>query len=244
MATEQESGIIGKPHPHDHANGALENNERNIAVRGKNEGLDFQQQYDLLPWIRVPSLEEKGALKKRGIIFLPAGTQSLDQMTSEDPGYFKSNTPKYLIVRPLLMEYVLPAPIWVGLNPEQPAIPCSFNKSQKEQLGIIQDLSWNLQQEFPDARAVILPAVALALIDRAYFEQTGQPLFKNFYARALDQVSGLSAAHVGRDDHPDARLNVHEWATGLGFANIAAALTIVFIQKQGAGDQTISSDLL
>src|SRR3989338_11079457 len=190
MATEQESGIIGKPHPPDHANGALENNERNIAVRGKNEGLDFQQQYDLLPWIRVPSLEEKGALKKRGIIFLPAGTQSLDQMTSEDPGYFKSNTPKYLIVRPLLMEYVLPAPIWVGLNPEQPAIPCSFNKSQKEQLGIIQDLSWNLQQEFPDARAVILPAVALALIDSAYFYRPASRYLKIFMPERLIKSPG------------------------------------------------------
>lgn len=188
------------------------------------------QTYDLLSLVRGPSAEEKEALRKRGIIFLPTHKKSLAQVVSEDPDYFWDAELSYMNLRPHLRDYVPPVPMMVGLNLEQLAIPGSFNKSQKKQLEMIERLSKKLQQEFPDARVIMLPATAYAQADKAYSaKKTGEVLFRDIFVGALDQASEGYVAGVGRDRY-DSRLRVDGWsAEGSGF--IGAVPAVVFLRK-------------
>ena len=58
---------------------------------------------------------------------------------------------------------------------------------------MIEEQSQELQKEFPDARLVMLPSTIYAQADKAYKEKTGEVFFKNIFARALDQTSGVSS---------------------------------------------------
>ena len=180
--------------------------------------------------VREPTEEEKKALEKRGIVFLPTETKSLSQVVSQDPDYFWSDEQEYVDSKTELREYVPSTPIRVGLNPENPAILGSFNKSKRVQLEMIEEKSQELQKEFPDARLVMLPSTIYAQADKAYKERTGEVFFKNIFARALDQTFEVRSAVVGRS-HPDNRLAVGEWDAGDGADDIGAVPAVVSIRK-------------
>lgn len=187
-----------------------------------------QQTYELLSLVREPTEEEKEALGKRGIVFLPAQTKSLPQVVSEDQDYFWSGELEYVNRRTELRDYVSPVPLQVGLNFENPAIPGSFNKSKRIQLEMIEEQSQELQKEFPDARLVMLPSTIYSQADKAYKEKTGRVFFTNFFARALDQTSEVYSADVGRG-RPTHRLNVLECFAEFGHGRIGAVPAVVFV---------------
>lgn len=189
-----------------------------------------RQTYELLALVREPTEEERKTLEKKGIVFLPAQTKSLSQVVSEDQDYFWSGELDYANSRPELRDYIPPVPLQVGLNFENPAIPESFNRSKRVQLEMIEEQSQELQKEFPDARLVMLPSTVYSQADKAYFGKTGQVLFRNIFARALDQTSGVHSASVGRR-HPDSRLGVYGCYAEDGDDFIGAVPAVVFLRK-------------
>lgn len=189
-----------------------------------------QQTYELLALVREPTEEEKEALEKRGIVFLTTETKSLSRVVLHDPDYFWSGEQEYVDSKKELREYVPPVAMEVGLNPENPAIPGSFNKSKKVQLEMIERGSLELQKEFSDARLVMLPSTIYAQADKAYKGKTGEVFFRNIFARALDQTSGVRSAGVGRFV-PGSRLRVDEWSAGDGYGRVGAVPAVVFLRK-------------
>lgn len=82
----------------------------------------------------------------------------------------------------------------------------------------------------PDARAIMLPTSTDAQLDLAYLKETGQVLFEDRFARALDETSDVRVADVGRS-LPDDRLGVSGWDWGLGHVGVGALSAVVFVQK-------------
>lgn len=187
-----------------------------------------QQTYDLLPLVRQPSEQEKEALARRGIVFLPLETKSYAQVVAEDPDHFWEDELDYANARPQLRDYVLPVAVEVGFNPAQPALPDSFRKSRPVQLQMIEDCSQQLQTEFPDARVIILPSTGYAQADRVYWAKTGIVLIRGFFARALDDLSLVDAAGAGRFA-PSGRFSVPGWSAGLGRGYVGAVPAVVFV---------------
>ncbi|KKR80825.1 MAG: hypothetical protein UU73_C0002G0190 [Candidatus Daviesbacteria bacterium GW2011_GWA1_41_61] len=189
-----------------------------------------QQTYDLLTLVRKPSEQEREVLKRRGIVFLPLETKSYAQVVSEDPDYFWSGEGEldYANIRPELRDYALPVAVEVGFNPTQLALPDSFRKSRPVQLQMIEGYSQQLQAEFPDARVVMLPSTGYAQGDRAYKVATGEVLFRNYFARALDNLSEVDAAYAGRLD-PSRRFFVHTWFADDGLDFVGAVPAVVFV---------------
>lgn len=187
-----------------------------------------QQTYDLLHLVRQPSEQEKEALARRGIIFLPLETKSYVQVIAGDPGHFWEDELDYANARPQLRDYVLPVAVEAGFNPVQLALPDSFRKSRLVQLQMIKDYSQQLQAEFPDARVIMLPATGYAQADRAYKASTGEVLFRNYFARALDDLSLVDAARAGRFD-PSRRFSVDGWAAAGGDDFVGAVPAVVFV---------------
>ncbi len=93
---------------------------------------------------------------------------------------------------------------------------------------MIDEHSQTLQAEFPDVRAVMLPVTGYAQADRAYKEITGKVLFRNHFARALDMVSEVFAARVGRDD-PGHPLDARGWDARHGYRRIGGVPALVFL---------------
>lgn len=198
-------------------------------TREKAPTIDLRQQtYDLLSQVREPSVDEKEALKGKGIVFLPIAVKSYAQVVDEDPGHFLERELTIAMSRQSLRDYMPPVAMSFGLNPETLALPDSFNKSQADQLQMIDDYSQTLQAEFPDARAVMLPVTAYVQADRAHKETTGEVLFSSYFARALDMVSEVEVAFVGRFDPSHGLLafycNAHDGAPILG-----AVPAVVFV---------------
>lgn len=187
-----------------------------------------QQTYEHLYLVREPSEQEKEALERRGIVFIPLETKSYAQVVAEDPDYFLQDELKYANARPQLKDYVLPVAVSVGLKPTELALPGSFSKSRDVQLQMIDAYSRQLQTEFPDARAIMLPSTGYAQADRAYKLQTGEVLFKNYFARALDDLSGVSAACAGRYD-PAGRFGVDVWDARGGDVGVGGVPAVVFV---------------
>ncbi|MBI4097106.1 MAG: hypothetical protein HY428_01700 [Candidatus Levybacteria bacterium] len=179
--------------------------------------------FELLSRVREPSSAEQEALRARGYTFVPVGAKSLGQVVAEHPDHFW-----YVNNSKRLGDYTPPAMV-VALRPKL-ALPNGFDKSQADQLALIEAHSRDLETEFPDAKAVMLPAVAYVQADIAYVEQTGQPLFRDFYVRALDQTDGSGVAGVGRL-HPSRRLVVRGWRAHGGDPNVGAVPAVVFLQK-------------
>lgn len=194
-------------------------------------GVDFHQQtYELMHLVREPSVDEREALEKRkGLVFLPVNAKSLAEFVSENPDHFWSDELEYANSRAELKDYVPPV-MEVGLNPTQLALPDSFLKSQAVQLEMIDNYSKYLEVEFPDARAIMLPVTGYAQADKAYLEKTGQVLFRTYFARALDNTSGVDAAFVGRA-HPDDQLLVRGWFADRGLDHVGAVPAVVFLRK-------------
>lgn len=189
------------------------------------------QTYELLSMVREPSTEEQEALKARGIVFLPADTRTYAQVVAGDPGHFWKDELKYANERSVLKGYKLPVATTFGVSPTELAISGSFGQPMQAQLEMIEARSQALQQEFPDARAIMLPVTAYAQADHAYKETTGEVLFPNFFARGLDMLSEVYAASAGRLD-PSRQFGVHGWERGFGYDSVGAVPAVVFVKNQ------------
>lgn len=186
-----------------------------------------QRTYELLQLVREPSREEREALEKgKGLVFLPVQPKTLAQVVAKDEGYFWTGELEYAQSRPELREFVPPA-MEIALNPVRLALPGSFSKPRNKQLEMIEEYSALLEREFPDAKAIMLPATAYAQADKAYKAQNGgHTLFKDFYARALDNTSVVFGRY-----HSDDRLDVGYWCADLGHDRVGAVPAVVFLRK-------------
>lgn len=189
------------------------------------------QTYEILSMVREPSAEEKEALKGRGIVFLPADTRTYAQVVAGDPAHFWKDELTYANGKPALRDYALLVATQVGLNPTELAIPGSFDQPTNAQLEIIKARSQALQQEFPDARLIMLPVTAYAQADQAYKQVTGEVLFKNYFARGLDMLSGVDSALAGRGG-PSEQFCVDEWDAACGSGLVGAVPAVVFVKNQ------------
>lgn len=189
-----------------------------------------QQTYDLLPLVREPSEQEKEALEKRGFVFHPIQAKSYAQVVAEDPDYFWPNELRYANARVELRDFTPPV-MEVALNPTQVALPDSFDKSRPVQLAMIDKFSQDeIENEFPEAKAIMLPVTAYAQADRAYKQRTNEVLFRKYFARGLDNISEVRAATAGRND-PDLQFSVAGWDAGLGRDVVGAVPAVVFLRK-------------
>lgn len=186
---------------------------------------------DLLRLVREPtSIEKQDILKKKGLIFLPVQSKSLAQFVVENQDYFWSDGLRHVNSTSQLRDYVPPV-MEVAVNPTQLALPDSFNKSRTTQFNMIEQYSKDeIEPEFPEARAIMLPSTAYAQVDKVYSEREGEALLKNFYARALDNDSMLYAVIVGRP-HPDCKLRAVGWKAVWGNGIVAAVPAVVFLRK-------------
>mgnify|MGYP001563500867 FL=1 len=152
-------------------------------------------------------------------------------MVAEDPAHFWHKELEYANSRPELRNFVLPVAVEVGLRPSELALPGSFDKSRETQLTMIEAYSQELQKQFPNIpniRAIMLPSTGYAQADRAYKAQTGEVLFRNYSARALDNLSGVAPAFVGRD-LPGGRLYVNGWAVVSDSGIVGGVPAVVFV---------------
>lgn len=189
-----------------------------------------QRMYDLLPYLVKPTDAEKEALRsKRGLVFLPMAAQSYAQVVAGDEKHFWDKELDYANSRAALRGFVPPVGVEVGLIEGGLALPNSFGKPRAAALKMIDDYSQELLTEFPDFRAIALPATGYASADRAYSERNpGQVLFKNYLAWCLDNLSGVGAAYAGRGG-PDDRFFVSGWDADVGYDEVGAVPAVVKI---------------
>jgi len=190
----------------------------------------LQQAYETLSHLRQPTKQEKTAMEKRGFVFFPMERKSYAQDVAADPNYFLDGELDYANARPALQDFVPPVAAQIGLNPTHPALPEGFNKPRQRQLEMIETESQKLQQEFPDARLIMLPVTTYAQADYAYKEMTGKPLLPNFFARGIDTISGVRAAGVGRGG-PAEPFRVDGWNADVGGPDVGAVPAVVFVRK-------------
>ncbi len=194
-----------------------------------------QRTYELLPFVRKPLKKEKEALGEQGfdLLWLPVKTESYAQVVAQNPAFFWDGQVKYAKSETALRD-IFPVATEVGFfNPvtSELALPDSFYISPDGHLQKIDDYSLTLSAEFPEARAIMLPVTAYAQADMAYQNQTGEGLFINFFARALDILSGAGAANAGRAN-PKRRFGVGGWVEDFGSPRIGAVPGIVFVQNE------------
>ena len=191
-----------------------------------------QQTYELLTQVREPSVAEKKALEKRipGVVFLSLPSRALPQVIIEDPDYFWDGELNYVSARPQFRDFIIPA-MEVAINPTPLALPDSFGKSRPEQILMIDDYSKEqIETEFPNAKAIMLPAVGYVLADKIYKKRTGEVLFRNFFVRALDNTREVDAADVGRY-RPNDPFRVRDWSVVGGDKHVGAVPAVVFLRK-------------
>ena len=184
--------------------------------------------YDLLPRLRESSDAEKLALMRRGLISLPVLPKTLLQVIDEDPEYFLEGVVGYVGSRPQLRDFVPPA-VSIAVNPLDLGLRGSSPRSQASQLAMINEYSIaEIEPIFPGARAIMLPTSAYVQLDIAYRQQTGRPLLRDCFARALDQTSGSDVAYVGRSRSGD-RLSVGGLLAVGENAYVRAVSGVVFV---------------
>lgn len=200
-----------------------------LAKEPKAPSVDLREQtYHLLSQVREPSTDEKEALKGRGIVFLPVASKSYAQVVSEDPAWFWDKELKYANARAELRDYVLPVAVEIGLRlPSKLSLPNSYTKSRKTHLEMIDAYSQELQAEFPDARAIMLPSTGYAQADRAYKAVWGSELFWDEFTFALDNLYGVFEAAAGRHV-PSDKFRVGGWFRR-GHPLVGAVPAVVFI---------------
>ena len=191
----------------------------------------IQATFELLTKVREPLPSEREALLAKGFVFLSIEAKSLSVIVAENPDYFWIGESDFIKARFQLRDYTPPAMV-VGMNPTQLAIEDSFNESQARQLELIEKYSaQHIEPDSPGAKAIMLPASIYAQADIAYAgERDGEKLFKNFYARALDQSLGQYVTFIGRDE-PNYRLDVRSWLADDGRSVVRAVPAVVFLQK-------------
>lgn len=189
-----------------------------------------QETLDLLAGntFREPTPQERKILAPRGYdIFLSTEPKTLYAVVDENKDHFRIGELDYVNARPDLRDYVPPA-LTVALRSKELFLKDSFSKPQPVQLEMTERESQTVQGLLPDARAIMLPASTDAQLDLAYLKETGRVLFRDRFARALDQISGVFAALAGRFD-PDSRFCVNDWFEGLGYDFVGALSSVVFI---------------
>ena len=189
-----------------------------------------KQTYEILSQLREPTSEEKAALEARGQVFLPLKSKTYAQVVAEDPAHYWEDELNYANGKPALRDYALPQTAEVGLNPGELAAPDSFSRSKRVQLEMAEERSRALQKEFPDARVIMLPATGYAQWDHAYKEKTGDVVFKNYFARCLDQLSETHSAGAGRHG-PSGQFYVLDWDARDGDPRVALVPAVVFVKS-------------
>ena len=186
-----------------------------------------KETFDLLAIIREPTAEERQEIEKRDGVFLPVEAKSLETVYSENSEYFR-----YVNPSESLRSYTPPQAFEVAIFPNKLKIPRSNNKSQENQLRLTEDYSKEqIEPEFPEAKAIMLPATGLVQIDIGYQKRNnGKVLIPDFWVRALDTTVDSYVARVGRF-HPDYGLGVHYWDAGHGDPHVWALPAVVFLRK-------------
>lgn len=192
----------------------------------RQETLDLLSQHTF----REPTVEERRILGSMGYdTVLSTDAKPLSVVVAENPKYFWENELDYVNARPALRDYT-PRSLAVALRPRGLFLLDSFDKSQAVQLQMHERESGVLQRQLPHARNIMLPASTYAQLDLAYFKQKGEVLFRDRYARALDETSGVFVAFVGRI-HPGFRLGVFGWGRVYGYGFVGALSAVVFINE-------------
>jgi len=96
---------------------------------------------------------------------------------------------------------------------------------------VIEEYSQSLQLELPDARAIMLPSTGYAQADIAFKKTTGRVLIEHYFARALDDLSNVHSASVGRC-HRSERFHVselNEWDPSMWVKTVPA---VVFVRNK------------
>lgn len=179
--------------------------------------------YELLSQLREPLPEEREALK--GYLYFPISAKSLAQVMADDRAYFE-----YVYPLERLRSYTLPGDFVVAVNPQMLRLPNSNNSSQAKQLRMTGEYSKkSIEPLAPHAKAIMLPATALAQMDIAYQKgHQGEKLFLDFWVCALDEAVSPRVALVGRG-HPVDRLHVDGWYADDGFPRVWALPAVVFV---------------
>lgn len=180
---------------------------------------------------REPTPQEKKILAPRGYdIFLSTEPKTLYTVVDKNTNHFWNGESDYVNARPNLRDYVPPA-LTVALRSKELFLRDSFGKSQGVQLQMHEVESQTLQKQLPDVRNIMLPASTDAQLDLAYVKKTGLVLFTNSFARALDQISGVRAALVGRN-LPAEALDVRGWLADHGLGHVGALSAVVFLENR------------
>jgi hypothetical protein len=192
--------------------------------------------YELLSLVRQPSKEEREVLeRKMKLVVLRLQAKSLSRVVAYDPNYFKSGELAFLDSTSELRDFTPPSlAVAINPDPEYIALRGSFGVSRATQLVMIEEYSQGvIEKEFPEAKAIMLPATSYAQADWIYnhrYGTIGKILFGNIFTRALDNFSELAAARVGRD-HPDDRLIVFGWGADHGRCRVGGVPAVVFLRK-------------
>lgn len=152
--------------------------------------------FELLERVGEPTLEEQEALTRKGFIFLPVAAKSLSQVYDDNQEYFG-----FVNSSQSLKSYAPPQTFEIALKPNALRIPKSNNCSQEKQLQMIGEYSQReIEQEIPNAKAIMLPATGYAQADIEFQKRNnGQKLFADYWVRALDTTIDPYVADVGRD---------------------------------------------
>jgi hypothetical protein len=157
--------------------------------------------------------------------------QSYAQVVAGDEARFWDKELEYANSRAALREFVPPVAVEVGLIETELALPDSFRKPRATALKMIDDYSKKLAVEFPDFRAIALPATGYASVDREYSKRNpGKVLFQNYFAWCLDNLSGVNAASAGRYG-PAERFSVLGWDADFGLVDIRAVPAVVKVDS-------------
>lgn len=187
-----------------------------------------QQTYEILGLARESSDDEKTLLERMGFVSLLILAKTVPQIAAEYPEVFWHRL-GYIDGMPQLRDYRPPV-MNIALNPQELALPGSFSKGRITQLMMIGVYSrTEIEPIIPGARAIMLPASAYIQADIEYFKKTGQLLFRNCSARALDDTSAEDAAYVGRY-RPGDRLYVDGFKAGDGGGGMGAVPAIIFLR--------------
>lgn len=191
-----------------------------------------ERTYELLTIVREPLPEERKGLEAKGFVFLSVEAKTLAQVVSERPSHFWNGELDYINGRsyPDLREYT-PLAMSVAYNPDQLFVPDSCSNSQERQLRTTEKYSREeIETQFPDAKALVLPATVSAQADIAYFDRTGKALLGNRCAGALDKSVGSFVVLVSRN-LPGRQLDVFDWYAGYSRGGVGVPLALVFLNR-------------
>lgn len=196
------------------------------------ENLLRQKMYDLLAHAVNPTEDEKRELReKRGLVFLPIGTQSYAELVAANPEHYCSGEQEFGNSRLELREYHPPVAVEVGFIESGLVLPDSFLSSRHKALQRIADYSLEIADYFPDFRAIGLPATGYGKADEVYAERNpGQVLFKNCAAWCLDNLFGDNGAFAGRLGLDD-QFRVIEWNPRSGGPVVGSVPAVIKISR-------------